>query len=528
MSRHLIHRQILDLRYTDERRAKAAMDQWGERYEKDWLPVIEEVLDELDQEGKWFRLEQVELDLGRILENQSPEIFHKKLKEMLKTQLLRQIPELSEANKPQKTQDYRQPQDESKPLELLIYLLQYGRKPWWASKSKKEGIKDLIKMFVSEKNKRFLTWMQSEAFSPVMLERLRNHLETDEIQKMLSLAFPEKRKESQILIKSLLATFSPELYLKDELERGLEARTAEAFLLAEKQLENPVTQWLKTWLIHSKTAFRPTQEALAELLIELIPADFFQKSRIGVLEKIWSKWTKTPIFKYSSPRPQILKNGQETGKDLFLKFLKTARANFPKSSLGDISAASLSASKLAKTRKEKTSITEKLELDETFPISNSGLVLAAPFLPYFFKGLGLVENKAFVSLEAQNRGVLLIQALLDESYSYQESDLLLNKILCGMSPSEPIQVNFSPSELEKEEIKNLLDAMVTRWTALKSTSGASMAKGFFPREGSLRRVDKGFQLQIPRISIDILLNRLPWTISIIKLPWMEETLYTEW
>ena len=97
-----------------------------------------------------------------------------------------------------------------------------------------------------------------------------------------------------------------------------------------------------------------------------------------------------------------------------------------------------------------------------------------------------------------------------------------------MGPSEPTEVNFSPSELEKEEIKNLLDAMVTRWTALKSTSGASMAKGFFRREGSPRRVDKGFQLLIPRISIDILLNRLPWTISIIKLPWMEETLYTEW
>ncbi|WP_416171431.1 contractile injection system tape measure protein [Algoriphagus boritolerans] len=26
----------------------------------------------------------------------------------------------------------------------------------------------------------------------------------------------------------------------------------------------------------------------------------------------------------------------------------------------------------------------------------------------------------------------------------------------------------------------------------------------------------------------MLLNRLPWTISIIKLPWMDETLYTEW
>ncbi len=93
-----------------------------------------------------------------------------------------------------------------------------------------------------------------------------------------------------------------------------------------------------------------------------------------------------------------------------------------------------------------------------------------------------MENKEFVSKEAQNRAVLLIQALLDDSYFYEESDLLLNKILCGIDPLEPIQVHFSPTDLEKEEIKNLLDTMVARWTALKSTSGTAMAKGFSPEK----------------------------------------------
>jgi hypothetical protein len=297
-------------------------------------------------------------------------------------------------------------------------------------------------------------------------------------------------------------------------------------LIPEKDLENPVTQWLKTWLIKPKTAFRPSSEALAELLALLIPVDFFQKSKVKMLEKVWGKWIQTPIYKNSIPRVQPLKNGPETGKDVFLEFIKTSKAKLTSSSLDKTSVLNQPSS--TSIRKDKKTLSEKLELDETFPISNSGLVLAAPYLPYFFKGLGLVENKEFISKEAQNRGVLLIQALLDDSHAYEESDLLLNKILCGMSPSEPIEVNFSPTKLETEEIKNLLDAMVARWTALKSTSGAAMAKGFFRREGSLRRIDKGYQLMIPRISIDILLNRLPWTISIIKLPWMEETLYTEW
>lgn len=517
MKRHLIHRQVLDLHYTDEGRAKAAMNQWGERYQKEWLPIIEELLDELDSQGKWVRLEKVELDLGKIRENQSPEIFQKKLKEVLKTQLLRQIPELRELKEEQRTRDSRRPHDETKQLELLIFQLKYGRKPWWASHSKKEGIKNLIKTLAIEKNKDFLVWLQSEFFSQEMVERLINHLKHDEMQKILSFAFPEKSKESQIIVNSLVSALSPEIIPKNELEKVLGDRIVEAFLISEKQIDEPVSQWFKTWLLRSETGFRPTQKALTELLALLIPADLIQKSQVSTLGKVWSNWTQTPIFRNARASETTPQNFLMDEKLKFLDLVKNGKVT-RKPIIGED----------PKPSQAKTPKTEKLEVTETFPISNSGLVLAAPFLPFFFKGLGLVENKEFVSKEAQNRGILLIQSLLDESYSYEESDLLLNKILCGIAPSEPIQVQFSPKNIEKEEIKNLLDTMVARWTALKSTSGASMAKGFFPREGSLCRVDKGYQLTIPRISIDILLNRLPWTISIIKLPWMEETLYTEW
>lgn len=525
MSKHLIHRQVLDLRYADERRAKTAMDQWGERYEKDWLPVIEEVLDDLDQEGKWYRLEKVELDLGKIRENLEPELLRKKLKEALKNQLLRQIPDLQKGKESLKNQNPGQPQDHWKLLELLIYLLQYGRKPWWASSSKKEGIRTLIKKFISEKDKVFLVWIQSESFTGVMVERLINHLETKEIQRMTSLAFSEKQKESQIIVQSLVSVLSPEITPKTELEKLLENRIAEAFLVSETEINHPITQWFKTWLVNSKTTFRPTQEALLELLALLIPLDFFQKSQTKILEKVWSKWVQSSIYRNPVRPISLTKNNLTREKEHFFNLIKNGKGRLSESSPKNPKPLQNGSSRI---QKDKKNLFEKLELEETFPISNSGLVLAAPFLPYFFKGLGLVENKSFVSKEAQNRGALLIQALLDDSYFYEESDLLLNKIICGIDPSEPIEVNFLPTDIEKEEIQNLLDSMVARWTALRSTSGASMAKGFFPREGSLRRVEIGFQLTIPRISIDILLNRLPWTIGIIKLPWMEETLYTEW
>lgn len=513
MGRHLIHRQILDLHYKDEGRAKAAWSQWSDRFQKEWMPVMEEVLDELDTNGKWIRLDKVEVDLGKIRENLSPEIFRQKLKEALKTQLLKQIPVNQIQPPTEETSKFLLHRDERKPLELLDYLLRNGRKPWWASHSKKEGIRSLIQKLLVEKSREFSNWMRSESFTPVMIFRLEQHLKKNEIQNLISIAFPEKLKESLALRESLILALSPEIYSKNELEQKLDRGILEAFLFSEFRLSDPVSKWIKVHVIKSTTSNIST-EPYSELLAELIPATFKTISKKRVLEKAWAKWTQTPSFKKASPNPETPTKTQQLVK--FLESVKIVYPGFPSSKPDSIKKAS------------RNFLSEKLGLDETILISNSGLVLAAPFLPFFLKGLGLVENKQFVSPETQNRAVLLIQALLDDSYVYEESDLLLNKILCGLEPSEPIEVSFSPSETEKEEIKNLLDSMVSHWTALKSTSSTSMAQGFFPREGSLKHIDKGFQLTVPRISIDILLNRLPWTISIIKLPWMNEPLFTEW
>ncbi len=525
MANHLIHSQVLDLRYTDERRAKAAMDQWSDRFQAIWQPIISEVLDELDTEGKWIRIERVEVDLGKISENLAPELFRQKLKEALKTQLLRQIP-VSESKG--ENPDLLLPRDERKPLELLIYLLRNGRKPWWASHSKRENIRNLFRKLVAEKSGEFALWLQSESFTQTMLLRLENHLEPKEIQEILSIGFAEKPNQGRILIQSLGQALAPEISSKSELEKRWEIHLLEAFLLAENQITDPISIWIKTYLVKptgSKTSFSPNQEALIELFLLLVPKEFTQKAKLDILEKVWSKWTQTSVYKRANPSKKELSSSKSREIGTFRELVKTGFMDMENA--GNSTSAKAPPNKTSR-KSADTSSSEKLMLDETIPVSNAGLVLAAPFLPYFFKGLGLVENKQFVSPEAQNRGALLLQALLDDSFSYEESDLVLNKIICGIDPTEPIEVRFVPSEIEREEIKNLLDAMVNQWTALKSTSGESMAKGFFPREGSLKRTGRGYQLTVPRLSIDILLNRLPWAISIIKLSWMNETLFTEW
>lgn len=512
MGNHLIHRQVLELRYSDERKAKTAINEWGERFQNDWIPIIEEALDELDQVGKWIRLDCVAIDLGSIRENLTPDLIRKKLKEILIASISREIPRFENENS-----NSLFTQDEGKEFELLVYLLLNGRKPWWASQSEKEGIRNLCKQLISEKNTKFLSWLRSGSFTPSMLSRLKNHLEKNEISEILSLTFPEKLQQSVNLFQSLISSLSPEVHSGVVLEKILEIGIMEAFFISENQVNNPVSMWIKVELLGqlgSKTSSTPSQEALTKLLVMLIPPGMHQKSKV---EKVWAKWIQTPVYKKAA---RLNRNQMDFGKIEKTNLLESLKNEKIKK---ELDARQKLGGKLFNTTFSKSLIT-----DETLLISNSGLVLAAPFLPFFFKGLGLVENKQFISPGAQNRAALLLQAMLDDSFYYEESDVLLNKILCGISPSEPIEVSFSPTIAEKEEINNLLNSMASRWTALKSTSGTSMARGFFPREGSLKQVNQGYELKVPRHSIDILLNRLPWTISIIKLPWMNETLFTEW
>ena len=520
MGQHLIHTQRLDLRYRNSVQAKADMDQWSTWYHREFLPVISEVLDELEIPGKTMRLDRLEIDLGLISGKPDPDHLRRILKEAFKNQLLKEFPELLKTSKSPSGIETSSPsatRDQPNELEHLAYLLEKGRQPWWALPSKKAGIRYLFQKLVEEKNPVFKSWMESQPVSLAGAQRLANHLSLAGLEDLISWIFPKSISVWKLFAKSLEESLTPLVFSKTKLEVMLSVILTEAFLVQKSTQVSATGTWLRTNFLSSPTPRIKSKELILPIL-ELICEKKSQVPKTSASTKVLEGWLESSfVSRYSEHQVPLEKKEKDR---IFEDFQKELKVRFGQKTTPEMVERS--------SQPKKPRQIHKLETDETFPVFNSGLVLTAPFLIYFFRGLGLVEHKEFVSKKAQHRAALLIQALMDERFVYEESDLLLNKILCGIPPDEPIPVSFSPTETEKEEIKNLLEAMVRQWTALKSTSGESMAKGFFPREGSLKRVSKGHQLTIPRISIDILLNRLPWTISIIKLPWMEETLFTEW
>jgi hypothetical protein len=52
---------------------------------------------------------------------------------------------------------------------------------------------------------------------------------------------------------------------------------------------------------------------------------------------------------------------------------------------------------------------------------------------------------------------------------------------------------------------------------------------FLQKEGKLKRQDENWDLLIHRDSaVETLIDRLPWGISMIKMPWNKATINVEW
>ena len=174
---------------------------------------------------------------------------------------------------------------------------------------------------------------------------------------------------------------------------------------------------------------------------------------------------------------------------------------------------------------------QDFELDVTesrIPISDAGLVLLHPFLGRMMENLGLVKEGDFVSPLARIRAVHLLRDLTGSKEPHYNHHLLLEKILCALPVGYIIPSEWKPTSREKEEIKSLLEAVCDYWEPLSSSSTEALCGTFLRRPGSIERFEDSWIIRVEGHTVDILLDELPWELSIVYLPWLERPLAVEW
>ena len=167
------------------------------------------------------------------------------------------------------------------------------------------------------------------------------------------------------------------------------------------------------------------------------------------------------------------------------------------------------------------------------PLRSAGLVLLHPYLPRLFAGLGWISashpsGEPFPWARLPQAAALLnwLATGRDEPFEFE---LGTAKLLLGLRPDDALPVAAGLiGELEREEGAALLGAVVQHWSALGQTSVNGLRVAFLQRGGQLYPAPDGWLLRPQGESFDLLLDRLPWGLSIIRLPWMSGCLHTEW
>lgn len=161
-------------------------------------------------------------------------------------------------------------------------------------------------------------------------------------------------------------------------------------------------------------------------------------------------------------------------------------------------------------------------------VYNSGLVLFWPFLTRLFERLSLVENNAFVSPESRNRAVYILQYLVYNDIGFPEYNLVLNKLLAGMPPEEHLVPFIELTGEEKDATQSLLNGLIANWEKVKESSPEAIQETFLQREGTLKFQTDGVLLEVPKKTVDVLMSSIPWSISVVRLPWMKKPVYVKW
>ena len=176
-------------------------------------------------------------------------------------------------------------------------------------------------------------------------------------------------------------------------------------------------------------------------------------------------------------------------------------------------------------RKDSQESAARLDLAEGVYVGCAGVVLLHPFLPRLFEALGIAKDDELLEPE---RALALLHFLATGQRFAPEYELFLPKLLCNVPFDTPVESGIELTAGDEEEAAALLAAIIRHWDALGETSIDGLRGSFLVRPGKLSRRGSDDVLQVEARSFDMLLDRLPWGIGLIQLPWMERMLWVEW
>lgn len=159
----------------------------------------------------------------------------------------------------------------------------------------------------------------------------------------------------------------------------------------------------------------------------------------------------------------------------------------------------------------------------------AGSILLYPYLYRLFKKLDFLSEDKKIKHSKQNSAVTVMIYMLtgeERAFDYQ---LPFVKWLLGI-PVDAL-ISIEESSLDKNEIAeadNVLLSLKSHWSVLKNSSFTSIRESFLQRAGMMKLYDEQCHISIERKGIDVLIDQVPFSLSIIRLPWIKQQIIVTW
>lgn len=499
---HKIHTTALQVDFEGVEGGLGLQDKLARVFYEKLKPALEKEFDELVDSKTMLEIDSLVLDCGFLTGDDWEEKLLQNLQEQVRKELARD-----------KYGKHNYISKESKASGVFFFFLEKGYFPWnspYTSPVELENAIGLNQKFIAKLDITF----QKSSFC-------RNRLFSSFSQKFITKIFEWLGKESNPRIPILFQTLQ-----KEEMEKTLKEMLLVFLPFGSKKHKLSTKKLIQTVISSLDNAGIPALSPFFELEVTKDPE--FQEAFASIISE---PTNQNFALKINFLLKTIERRSPEIVEDLKLSKTEIAmprdQNNFSERIKQDHSDSENPTDEIPLTDlpfgKENT-----LNSKEEIYIENAGLVILHPYIRGLFENLKLTENGKFRDASAQNQALLTLQFLAYGDTDLPENYLVLNKLICGMGVFEPVTLKDKITEESKNECEELLQDVIAHWEILKNTSVDGLRETFLQRNGKLTRVDKGWKLKVERKTVDVLMDKLPWGIGLIKLPWMSEMMYVDW
>ena len=562
-NKHIINKVFLEINTNSKEKGYYLKDNIDAFLQKEIFSFLENYFNELDSKKPSYsiQLEKLNIDIA-INQNLDSEDFKGQILE----KIAKQVEEIFEKEE-QNIEGYKRIKPQEKEIESFFYFLETGTNAWWTTLNPDFKIVDdttfdkilndktfpfkwanaiqkpivrtrFIKQFSDSQivtiiKKGILLKKNSTDSNAkiIRIEAIKKHIETSITKNQL---IPNQRFLMwEIVVLSLLET--NDSILKQKLFRLIcsvfEFHKKNSFLEHKAFFLNEIENQIEN---QNELELLANLDAIVLIIEEKLNKVILKEKETGI--ETVTKTQAAIKTETEIETGKIQKNNEKTAPDSDL-ILFTNKDTTVQSDDKNIES-------LSNNSKEKTPDNHEEVIDKKEPslekeqellgtdiselyLDNAGLVLIHPFLKSLFDNCKLLnKDNTINNPEVATHLLHYIATGKEQDY---ENAMSFEKFLCNIPIAQPIERNIVLSEEMKKEGEAMLQAVLSNWDIMKTSSAELLQNEFLQRPGKLNiNGNESPTIIIERKTQDLLLDKLSWNLSIIKLAWKKRIIYVNW